>query len=471
MSRISFVYDGQGCSLDCMQWKEKAGDCARRDADSCPMKLLGEEGKCDSTLVGHTCKHVIHGSRYEKSAFANAVRGKSGAADIPDSIRNESDDVVKNYEELSVEAARDPASIVISGSCGNISLICNGKGNLDGLTSILNFGNTSYRCSGTRAYQDSMQKSWGIVSSFFNYSSSDLYALYLLVHQRYYQNMNVGRHVSPVLLHKRIGNKEEEMSEIFEVSPVERALAMAQLLCRDSSVKTDLPLGVVSDYYIEKYLYTIEDFAIDAIEAGHEAKDRKRVSMLYGKVCAVWFLLKYIKDIANGGIENVPYYDEHAFLWSDKLISALREKGNLKGMLDTFVEGKRKGFDSHYMRGSIRRIRQFIRENAQEDDREGSVADYAVFSIVNELFSYFVVLFEVWKIFVGEYGENSKEVHALKDEVVIWDRCFRKYKYSFVGPRSCGCEYHLYKKWSGIFNDLFSYRQKADEIRNFYGVL
>ncbi len=193
--------------------------------------------------------------------------------------------------------------------------------------------------------------------------------------------------------------------------------------------------------------------------------------MLYGKVCAVWFLLKYIKDIANGGIEHTLYYDANEFYWSDKLISALRENGNLRGMLDTFVEGKRKGFDSHYMHDNLSRIERFIYENARENDREGSVADYAVFSIVNELFSYFVVLFEVWKIFVGEYGENSKEVHALKDEVVIWDRCFREYKYSFVGRGSCRCEYHLYKKWIGIFIDLFSYRQKADEIRNFYGVL
>ena len=167
-----FIYDQVGYILEYMEWHEKPGTCNWHD-EGCPLKIAHTgKGKCHSNLVGHCCKHVVRGYEIEKERY-RSVTDQFGISNmIPSCIWNKDDRVVKNYENVSKKML---SSSIVS-ACGegnNIRFLCSGQAVTDGMVTILSYEEIIGRYY--YGHHEGSKKVAGIVSSFFNYISADIF--------------------------------------------------------------------------------------------------------------------------------------------------------------------------------------------------------------------------------------------------------------------------------------------------------
>ncbi|MBR5973961.1 MAG: hypothetical protein IK020_02145 [Clostridiales bacterium] len=462
MAGTECFYNGVRWSLDRVSWTEKTGVCkgACRDHATkqwCPL-FRGRNTCHGSNLVEHTCKHVVFGNEDEKQFFRDAMESMDKDGTIPSELRSDNDPVVQNYKSMSEKVVREPVAVNISGTSNGVSLICNGDGDLAGMVGVVRYDHVQHKDPYTGAFEkDERRKEWGIVSAFFNNSSGDLFALYRLVHQRYYEHLDKGQNVSPVLKFRWDAKRKSHDLDNLDVSEVETAFAVGPLLYQGTDEKNHAS-GVVFSYFLSKYpeekLGTMDAFLRGCAGKKEEAK---KCVLFWDKVWLACLLLGYIRRISSVDFKKSSFYGDEEYTLIDAkewLKTGEVRKNILERMGDAFVK--------HYQKEKLDNIADFISENEMVDDETGSIVDYSCFTVVNELFMYFMVLYEVWKWMAGAFGEEDLEVRALQPLAQAWVDSFEECKKKIRNRH--------FQEWVGIFNDIFRFKKSVKEMKAFFGL-
>ena len=487
MSRFGFLYDGHGYEIDHVQWISKPGRCAEKE-DSCPMGYLDENGewKCINNLVGHSCKHVVKGSENEKARYKEVMSEWQKDEIIPESIQRETDDVINNYEEMSKGVLKAPASVSITGEGKNIRIVCDGTGVLDGSVDFMSFETPwrkEYGSDILMKEEDERDKHLGIISSYFNISSGDIYVMYRLVYQRYFEKKKRGRNVSPTI------RRTEEYSPSDVLPELDFAFDQARLFYRDKKDE-NYSLGAMFYFFWSKYVQTelLKKMYLEMIPAfaehrkpGHliwnlPAKSNLSEALtkvkIYEHVYSARTMMEYIEII--GGSEFKP--DMH--LWQGNVGALPYITDYLGSRTGAFYKDKAKTqfeliiqrklldrignvFETRYTAESLSQIADFIVENEIEDGKVGSVADHASYAVAGYLIEYFVALYvfchnshEVYK------GDSSHcDYDYIREQIRKWNNCRDNCTRVLRGG--------LFNEWLNVFNDLYHVEKRLAEIESY----
>lgn len=481
MAKQGFIYEGIGIDIQAANWIDKMGTCEKQDSE-CALCVLGEGGKikCKNNLVGHCCKHVVFGMDSEKERYRNVVNELGMSDVIPDGICSENDKVIKIYEELSHKVLKTTSAISLSGENGNIRVVCEGQDIMSGASDFLGYVKIKDEWSAIEHYR------FGIISSFFNYASSESYTLFRLCHQRYYEARNIGKKISPTLLVRQSGWSIAD--EDIDLSQIDYAFDQAKLFYRIDKSDNDYSKGSIYYFFHERNKRDLEEMyrRIASLQPIRESKRPgniiwdsnknevndalRNIIKEYEKVYNSKIIMEYLLICADPDFKPGMYFgiekEDYALDFADilgKSTGRYLKKNNTNVLYEMiiqrrYLERKANMFEMHYGKKCMPRILEIIKENATKESSIGSAADYSAFSIILLLVEYFMAVY----VFIN----NCEITHAIENE--HHKEFLRKHSQKFLDS------YYrvrfdiidvLFEEWWGIFDDLFGIEKSISKIR------
>lgn len=464
MKEKGFIYNGCVYDIRHVDWSEKTGRC---DYVSCNGRLKDktDSEKCQSSLLGHCCKHVINGTDFEKGKFKDAS-GYEG--DIPDCLYDQSDDVVQCYHDVSKEIVKGANAFSISGEGKTVRITCEGSGKTEG---GVDFISIVEKCWGN----DCIGYNMGIISSFFSGCNSELFFVYRLLFQKYEEKRIMGKNVCcmPLLLDREI-----------DIPKLDFAIKQAPQMYNSKKKDNDYSLAALYIYFFEKYhelhkvfyqnisrigdLYMNNvDLLIDDISEKSEENEKntslKKAMILNEKIYQAHVMMEYILLIEEETFKPFLLYGED---YCKKLGDYMMEFSGAdmqerKKIQCELVLQRRLLFrkfnvvNSHYKK-FMGKLVEVIAENEKVDNGVGSIADYTTFSIVSSLVEYFVILYVFAQNMKEIYGQDHERFKIVRDEYMKWNELFES-----VHSHEKGV---FFEQWWVIFNRLLQVDVRMAEL-------
>ncbi len=482
MGQNGFIYDKMGLNLKYVDWIEKPGACQKDRA--CLLRYTDPKGvtRCTNTLVGHSCKHVVNGYASEKERFVEAANKMEFDSRIPLSISDVKESVVSSYKKISLELLKD-AEVTVSGEGENIRFVCSGRDFTDGMVDFLGFEPPWIKRYGEQYEKpDDKYRVIGIISAYFNYSSPDTYAMYRLVHQKYYERKDIGTSVSPTLGVEQNSDYWGSGKGTYTIPIIDEAFSQGGLYYLPYA-GDNYSAGVVNYYYNAKYGDYLCDFYNESASiipknkkagkmiwdrVGASTKDElKGIVKVYENVYATKIISDYLKMLPIKGYKPEVYCGlkgKHGSSSLTKHISYLNNKAlKLHQIIQyemivqrRYLERKRNVFEKHFAGKSAGTILDLVNNNYDLDPACGSIADHTAFSYVDSLIQYYLAAYVFLNNCVIVYGEKSKEYEWSKDEIHKWIDHYEKTKESMNNA--------FFMEWLNIYDDIFQMSRQIKEL-------